>query len=103
MSTAAAEAPSLEAVPDPEPLEGDAQLVLFEGQPILAYRLSFSGNVVIGDPDLIEMLTLGQEITVKIGGYVSGRTHKLKRSKDASKPGAVSGHTLVIQTVAPIK
>jgi hypothetical protein len=94
----------LAAVPDPHEIDEDApQLVLFEGQPIHEHRLSFSGNVLIGDPDLIEMLTLGQPVTVVVAGYVSDRGHKLKRGKDASKPGAVSRHTLVVQSIAPSK
>lgn len=103
MSTAAAEAPPLEAVPDPDPLEGDAQLALFEGQPVHDYKLSFSGGILISDPDVIEALTLGQEVTLKVKGYVSGRGHKLKRGKDQGKRGCVSHHTLIVESIAPAK
>lgn len=102
MATALKEAPPVKAAIEPK-IEEEAQLILFEGQPIKGFRLSFGGNVEIGDPDLIERLTLGQEVTVRISGYVSARSHKLKRSKDAAKPGAISHHTLVVQAVTPEK
>jgi hypothetical protein len=94
--------PALEAVPDPDVVD-EGQLVLFEGQPIHGYRLSFSGNIELADEDTIAALTLGQEVTLKVKGYVSGRGHQLKRGKDTGKRGAISKHTLVVESVAPSK
>lgn len=99
----ATEKPPIAAVPDPDPIDPDAQLVLFEGQPIHGYRLSFSGNIELADEDVINALTLGQEVTLKVKGYVSGRGHKLKRGKDTGARGAISHHTLVVESIAPSK
>lgn len=92
---------ALKEAPPAEPaIEEEPQLVLFEGQPIKGYTLAFGGNIELGDPDLIERLTLGQEVTLTVKGYVTGRGHKLKRGKGA-KPGTVSHHVLHVQAIAP--
>lgn len=72
----------------------------FEGVKVTDFRLNFSGNVAIGDKDIIEAVALDEEVTFIVKGRVNGRGHKTKNVKDGAKSEAISSSTILIETVA---
>lgn len=97
----------MEAVKDEQDAEvkeeAGGQLVAFtgkfEGVKVDDFRLNFGGNVELGDPALINALKLDEDVTLIVKGKVRQRSHKLKNAKDGAKGSAVSGATLVIDSV----
>jgi hypothetical protein len=92
------------AAPDGPQEETGGQLVAFnvkfEGQRIVEHRVKFSGNLVLGDPDLVKALKLNDEVTLVVKGHVDGRNHKMKNGKDGGRSGAGSSSAFVIESVA---
>ena len=73
-------------------------LPLFEGYRVTEHYLSFSG-VKIEDLEVIEKLTLGQEVQLVVRGKVTGRAHKGKDDEAGNRTGAQANSVVTITSI----